>query len=134
MRSNGRANDDVDDDGGEGKKRENERRREERQTKTTRTKAMTGVKCMSSSWRTRCRHVVEERDGACLFKPILYRIFILMDFFNSGPPVAARLDGLANVRERALCFCSLAGCNVLHLLPLASLPRRMAIPGLSYSR
>jgi len=33
---------------------------------------------------TRCRHVAEERDGACLFKPILYRIFILMDFFNSG--------------------------------------------------
>lgn len=32
---------------------------------------------------TRCRHVAEERDGACLFKPILYRIFILMDFFNS---------------------------------------------------
>lgn len=31
---------------------------------------------------TRCRHVAEERDGACLFKPILYRIFILMDFFN----------------------------------------------------
>lgn len=82
---------------------------------------MMGAKCTSSSWRTRCRHVAEERDGACLFKPILYRIFILMDFFNSGPLV---LDGLADARERVLCFRSLAlaGCNVLHSLSLSLLP------------
>lgn len=66
------------------------------------------------------RHDVDtkERDGAYLFKLILYRIFILMDFFNSGP-------------ERACPTFPFFGS----LADEENVERpRMTIPGLSYSR
>lgn len=71
---------------------------------------------------TRCRHVAEERDGACLFKPILYRIFILMDFFNSGPGRACS----------TFSFFGFGPENAQR--PRHDLHSPMTILGLSYSR
>jgi len=87
--------------------RDGERRRRRRQGSATGKGRRRGRNVLA----TRCRHVAEERDGACLFKPILYRIFILMDFFNSVVGEDERV-GPGLEEERVLRFRSLALENV----------------------